>query len=78
MRRLAKNHPNTWSNGSKSKMKPGNLDHVVAASHLKFRQFNGADVRVMGWPELAVTAEQDDWIKKFSDHGMLYFEVQRV
>lgn len=78
LRRLTKSHPVTWSNGSKSRLKPSNLDHVVAASHLKFRQFKGADIRVMGWPELAAVAEQDEWIKQFSDHGMLYFEVQRV
>ena len=78
MRRLLKDRPFTWSNGSKSRMKPGNLDHVVAANHLKFRQFSGADVTVRGWPEEPTPAAQDAWIKKFSDHGMLYFEVQQV
>lgn len=78
LRRLTKNHPHTWSNGSKSRLKPSSLDHVVAAGHLQFRQFDGADVKVMGWPEEPTTAAQDAWIKKYSDHGMLYFEVQRV
>lgn len=78
MRTLTKNKPHTWSNGSTSRLKPGNLDHVVAANHLKFKQFNGADVRVLGWPEEPTTLEQDTWIKRFSDHGILFFEVQRV
>jgi endonuclease/exonuclease/phosphatase family metal-dependent hydrolase len=78
MRTLTKSHPHTWSNGSTSRLKPSNLDHVVAADHLKFKKFKGADVSVMGWPEQPTPAEQDAWIKRFSDHGILYFEVQRV
>ena len=78
MRTLTKSQPNTWSNGSKSRLKPSNLDHVVAADHLQFKQFTGADVRVLGWPEEPTPAAQDAWIKRFSDHGILYFEVQRV
>ncbi|MGH7943730.1 MAG: endonuclease/exonuclease/phosphatase family protein [Opitutaceae bacterium] len=78
MRTLTKNKPHTWSNGSLSRLKPSNLDHVVAAAHLQFKQFNGADVRVLGWPEEPTPAAQDEWIKRFSDHGILYFEVQRV
>ena len=66
------------SNGSSSRLKPSNLDHVVASDHLKFKQFNGADVRVLGWPEEPTPAAQDLWIKRFSDHAILYFEVQRV
>ena len=78
MRTLTKSQPNTWSNGSKSRLKPSNLDHVVAADHLQFKQFTGTDVRVLGWPEEPTPAAQDAWIKRFSDHGILYFEVQRV
>lgn len=78
MRTLTKSRPHTWSNGSKSKYKPSNLDHVVAADHLQFKQFTGADVRVLGWPEEPTPAAQDAWIKRFSDHGILYFEVQRA
>jgi hypothetical protein len=78
LRRLTKDKPFTWSNGSKSKLKPSNLDHVVAASHLQFRQIGGADVQVMGWPEQPTPAAQDAWIKKYSDHGLMYFEVQKV
>jgi endonuclease/exonuclease/phosphatase family metal-dependent hydrolase len=78
MRTLTKNKPHTWSNGSTSRLKPANLDHVVAADHLKFKQFDGADVRVLGWPEESTPEAQDAWIKRFSDHGILYFEVQRA
>ena len=78
MRTLTKSRPHTWSNGSKSRLKPSNLDHVVAADHLKFKQFSGADVRVLGWPEELTPLAQDEWIKRFSDHGILYFEVQRA
>src|SRR5688500_1278355 len=78
MRTLTKSKPFTWSNGSRSRLKPSNLDHVVAADHLKFKQFSGSDVRVVGWPEEPTPALQDAWIKRFSDHGILYVEVQRA
>jgi exonuclease III len=78
MRMLSKNQPFTWSNGSRSRLKPSNLDHVVAADHLRFKQFSGADVQVRGWPEEPTPAAQDAWISRYSDHGILYFEVQRV
>ena len=78
MRILTKNAPHTWSNGSKSKYPPSNLDHVVAAKHLKFKKLGGAEVDVRGWPQLPTHAKKDAWINKYSDHGLLYFEVQRV
>ncbi len=77
MRRLSKNAPNTWSNGSGSSYPPSNLDHVVASENLAFRQFGGADIDVRGWPVLATTAQQDKWIQDFSDHACLYLEVQK-
>ncbi|KAB2644188.1 MAG: hypothetical protein DVB27_12480 [Verrucomicrobia bacterium] len=77
MRTLTKSRPHTWSNGSKRRYKPSNLDHVVAADHLQFEQFAGTDVRALGWPEETTPAAQDAWIKRFSDHSILYFEVQR-
>lgn len=74
MRRLRKTHDVTW----RSATMQSNLDHVVAADHLQFRQFSGADVAVRGWPELATEQEQREWIAAFSDHALLYFEVQEV
>lgn len=78
LRLLTKDAPHTWSNGSTSGIPPSNLDHVVAAKHLRFRQFGGCDVSVRGWPTQNGTAAQDRWISRYSDHALLYFEVQRV
>lgn len=75
---LTKDEPSTWSNGSGSSIPPSDLDHVVAANHLKFKQFNGADVGVFGWPKETTTARQDRWIRDYSDHAYLWFEVQRA
>lgn len=33
---------------------------------------------VRGWPEEPTQAKQDEWIKKYSDHGMLYMVVEKV
>ena len=74
MRLLTKTHDRTWRSASQQ----SNLDHVVAADHLQFTQFVGADVSVRGWPELGTEAEQRQWIEDFSDHALLYFEVQEV
>lgn len=78
MRFLKKDAPATWSNGSTSSTPPSNLDHVIAAEHLKFKLFGDAEVTVRGWPKEQTTAEQDSWIQDYSDHGLLYFEVQKV
>ena len=75
MRVLDKDAPATWWNAGES-LPPSNLDHVVAADHLEFRKFGQSDVTVLGWPKLGSEAEQENWIESFSDHGMLYFEVQ--
>ena len=74
MRLLTKTRDVTW----RSDTLRSNLDHVVAADHLQFTQFSGADVAVRGWPELATEQEQRDWTQDFSDHALLYFEVQEV
>lgn len=78
MRILTKDAPYTWSNGSKSTTPPSNLDHVVAAKHVKFRAFNGNDVNVRGWPKEPTPVKQDAWIARYSDHALLYIEVQRA
>ena len=77
MRRLTKNAPATWSNGSNSSIPPSDLDHVVAADHLTFKSFSGADIDVLGWAKEPTPAAQDDWISHFSDHTPLYLEVQK-
>ena len=76
LRLLSKTALLTFSNGSTSPTQPANLDHVYAADHLAFRQFDGnAEILVRGWPELATAAEQDAWIADYSDHALLYGEV---
>ena len=77
MRRLTKNRPFTWWNGSDGGLKPSNLDHVIAASQIKFKQFAGADIDVRGWPEKETEKEQTEWIKTYSDHGLLFFQVEK-
>ena len=83
MRRLNKVFEKTWSGGSTSAYLPANLDHVYAAEHLVFEPFkdpNNQDVEVdvRGWVNKPSTASQDAWINEFSDHSLLYFEVQKV
>jgi hypothetical protein len=77
MRRLSKNKPHTWWNGPGG-LPPSDLDQVVAASQLKFKKFSYRDVDVRGWPKEVGEAAQAAWIKKYSDHGLLYFELQKV
>lgn len=74
MRLLTKTADTTW--GSKGGMR-SNLDHVIASSQLEFKSFAGKEVEVRGWPQLDDPAEQKKWIETYSDHGLLYFEVQR-
>jgi len=78
MKVLEKSQPHTWWPGSKSKLTPGNLDHVVAAEHLAFAPFGGKPIAVRGWPDEPTPEARDAWAKKYSDHAMLYFEVQKV
>ncbi len=76
LRLLPKTSEFTFSNGSQSSTQPANLDHVYAARHLNFRQFDGnAEVLVKGWPEFGTVAEQDSFIADYSDHALLYGEV---
>ena len=82
MRRLAKTHELSWSNGSTSSYAPANLDHVFASSNLAFKPFanpgGGAPVhvKVQGWVDADSIVAQDTWIRDYSDHSLLYFEVQ--
>lgn len=77
MHRLTKNRKFTWWNGPGSRYKPGDFDHVVASEHLKFNQFDGADIDVRGWPAFEFESDQAKWIKKYSDHGLLYLVVEK-
>jgi hypothetical protein len=78
MRVLAKDSHASWWNGPESSLPPSNLDHVIAANHLKFTKFGDAEVSALGWPKEASPAKQGQWIEKYSDHALLYFEVQEA
>lgn len=78
MRRLTKDAPHSWWNGPDGSLPPSNLDHVVAADHLQFKNFDGAEIKVLGWPKETTPAKQGKWIEKYSDHALLYLEVQKV
>jgi len=75
MKILKKDEPASWWNGSKSKIEPSNLDQVVAPNNLKFKKYSGAEVTVLGWPKESTKEKKDEWIKRYSDHGILYFEI---
>jgi len=75
MRILKKDEPASWWNGSKSKTPPSNLDQVVVSDNLKFKKYSGAEVTVLGWPKESTVEKKDEWIKRYSDHGIIYFEV---
>jgi exonuclease III len=82
MRRLGKTHDASWFNGSQSSLAPANLDHVYASWNLEFRHFRRpgggtAEVDVRGWVDDATVAGKDEWIGRYSDHSLLYFEVRR-
>jgi hypothetical protein len=74
MRVLPKTADATWRGRGR---KRSNLDHVVASERLRFRSFGGAEVDVRGWPELPED-EHAAWTKAYSDHALLYFEVQQA
>jgi len=78
MRRLTKTHAFTYCNGSKSSYPKSDLDHVYASKHLQFKQFSESDVKVTGWVDANDDATMDKWIEEYSDHSLLYMEVQKV
>jgi len=83
MRKLKKTHTSTWSGGSASTIPDSDLDHVFAAKHLLFKHFQNSnnidvDVSVRGWVDTHTAPKKDQWIADYSDHSLLYFEVQKV
>lgn len=75
MRVLAKDEAFTWWGGGA--LAASSLDFVVARDHLRFRTFGDAQVSVRGWPKLESEEEQREWVTRYSDHALLYFEVER-
>lgn len=79
MNLLEKNFSATYVHINKSNVEmSSNLDHVVAAEHLAFRQFSGKSVDVRGWPQEETVTKRKAWVNAHSDHALLYFEVQKV
>lgn len=78
MELLDKTAANTYWPGTNASFDPGDLDHVVASQHLDFKKFGSALVDVRGWVDESSDSKKDAWAKKFSDHALLYFEVQKV
>ncbi len=78
MELLSKTKPHTFWNGPASEIPKSDLDHVVAASHLKFASFGGKQVKVIGWPEKPSDASAAKWIDEHSDHALLFFKVNRA
>lgn len=75
---LDKSQGATFWPGADSGCDPSDLDHVVAADHLDFKKFGDVSVDVRGWVDEPTDAKKDAWTQKFSDHALLYFEVQKV
>jgi endonuclease/exonuclease/phosphatase family metal-dependent hydrolase len=81
MKRLVKTHDVSWTNGSGSRIPPSNLDHVFASTNLNFKTFPRADgsgpaqVSLRGWVNEPTLTKQDEWIAKYSDHALIYFEL---
>jgi len=76
MRVLDKDAEFTWWGGGS--IDPSSLDFVVARDHLTFKRFGESEVSVRGWPSLPPGDERLAWVRRYSDHALLYFEVQRV
>ena len=64
-----KSAPNTFFNGTNGTYPPSNLDHVFASDSISILN---NEIQVLGWPQ---ADDPDQWIKDFSDHAILYFEV---
>lgn len=75
---LDKTYEYTYWPGSNGTYDPSDLDHVVAANHLDFKRFASAKVDVRGWVDESTDAKKDAWADKYSDHALLYFEVQKI
>ena len=73
-----KTHPVTFWNGPASSDPQSDIDHVVAAEQIQFAAVDGAEIEVKGWPEEPTPAKQGKWIRDFSDHALLRFEVTGV
>ncbi|MFY0599640.1 MAG: endonuclease/exonuclease/phosphatase family protein [Cyclobacteriaceae bacterium] len=74
LKRLSKTHDLTYR--TESGTLKSDLDHVYASNHLRFAQHEGSEVKVIGWPEKQTEEDTKEWIQNYSDHAMLYFEIE--
>lgn len=42
------------------------------------KKTNGVEVTVKGWVDKPEGTERDTWIDEYSDHSLLYLEVEEV
>lgn len=78
MKLLSKSNDYTWFPGLAGRYDYANLDHVIAANHLRFRKYGESEVDVRGWCEKETEILQSDWTDSYSDHCLLFLEVQKV
>ena len=78
MRRLSKTVEETYWGGSNLDEPASNLDHAFATKHLQFKDFNGKEILVTGWVDETDSSDRETWTSNYSDHSLLYFEVQKV
>lgn len=82
MASLEKTMKKTWRGNVNDRIEESNLDHVYASTNLKFKEFerNGVkgDVDVRGWVDEPDDNRKDRWTQLYSDHSLLYFELQKV
>ena len=74
--RKPKTHEASWWGGTDSYL-PSKLDHVYAPNHLQFSEFEGASIKVIGWPQKRTRREKIQWINTYSDHALLHGIVER-
>jgi exonuclease III len=70
---LQKDYNQTWTkNGLYS-----DLDHVVASNSIKFKTWNGNNVKVLGWNQYTQgSAKFDEFVNRISDHCSIYCEIE--
>ena len=74
MKLLQKDHNRTWTNG---KGKYSDLDQVVASNSIKFKTWNGNNVKVLGWNQHAQgSAKFNEFVNQISDHCSIYCEIE--
>jgi endonuclease/exonuclease/phosphatase family metal-dependent hydrolase len=73
--RKVKTHEASWWGGTDT-YEPSKLDHVYAPDHLTFKDFNGSDIDVIGWPQKQTKRDKIRWINKYSDHALICGELR--